>query len=216
MRKLRFCLIAVVLGGVPVFSADWLTDGGNPQRTAWQKTSIFVALQCEEHADSVETAAGQPAPADALAVPPLIIEQLKTAGGTKQVAIVSGIRTTSTDRRRRGHGDLEEAFRLSRRLPTTGRANDDPLCPEGALATPVVGPVNANGQRPFMRWRAMASCTHSTQPMGKLSPASSVSGRQFQGIRAESLAERDLYHHRAGLPREPESNLGDAPRRPGA
>ena len=30
-------LVVVLLGAAPVWSADWLTDGGNTKRTAWQQ-----------------------------------------------------------------------------------------------------------------------------------------------------------------------------------
>src|SRR5207247_8885152 len=36
VRKLSIVL-AMMIGATPAWSADWLTDGGNSQRTAWQK-----------------------------------------------------------------------------------------------------------------------------------------------------------------------------------
>src|SRR5438552_17294681 len=36
MRKLLF-LVGLMFASLVVVGADWLTDGGNPQRTAWQK-----------------------------------------------------------------------------------------------------------------------------------------------------------------------------------
>ncbi|MES1256941.1 MAG: PQQ-binding-like beta-propeller repeat protein [Acidobacteriota bacterium] len=152
MRSLSFCLILTGLSGVtssPSFGADWLTDGGNPQRTAWQKDEhtlspsnvknmqILWKLQLDNKPQQMHSL-----------FPPLVIDHLRTAAGEKQVAIVSGISdniyaidvATGTLIWKK-HFDYPE--------PANVRpGNDDPLCPEGALATPVVGPPNASGQRP--------------------------------------------------------------------
>src|SRR5688572_31530099 len=72
--------------------ADWLTDGGDPQRTAWQKN---------EHILNVSNVKGMTLlwkyKTDNVAremhalFPPLIVGRVITAAGPKQVAIVAGI-----------------------------------------------------------------------------------------------------------------------------
>src|SRR5690242_1814916 len=73
-------------------AADWLTDGGNPQRTAWQKdekilsptTAKDMKLLWKIHLDN------PPREMHNL-FPPLIIDRLNTSSGPKQVAIVAGV-----------------------------------------------------------------------------------------------------------------------------
>ena len=157
MRKLQqsFFFLAALACGLaalacaPLMAADWLMDGNDIFRTAWQKDEktlstanvknmqILWKLQLDNKPQQMHSL-----------FPPLIIDRLRAAGGEKQVAIVSGISDNiyAIDVAAgtviwKKHFDYPE--------PANVRpGNDDPLCPEGALATPVVGPLNANGQRP--------------------------------------------------------------------
>ena len=130
-------------------AADWLTDGGSPQRTAWQKDEhtlstanvknlqILWKLQLDNKSDQMHAL-----------FPPLILDQLRTPSGVKQVAIVAGVSNNVFGI------DVEAGTVLWKRhfdYPPPGNLrpnNDDPLCPEGLLATPTIGPPNAAGQRP--------------------------------------------------------------------
>src|SRR5205085_4528628 len=77
-------------GSAPL--ADWLTDGGDPQRTAWQKNERILSvsnvknltLRWKYKTDN------QPREMHAL-FPPLIVGRVNTAAGPKQVAIVAGV-----------------------------------------------------------------------------------------------------------------------------
>ena len=150
MRKLTFALMAVAAVATSLsYAADWLTDGGDVKRTAWQK---------DEHTISTANAKdlkilwklqldNKPQQMHSL-FPPLIIDKLRTSKGEKQIAIVLGISDNM-------YGiDVVEGKVVWQKhfdYPTPSNVrpnNDDPLCPEGALATPVVGAPNANGQRP--------------------------------------------------------------------
>ncbi len=150
MRKLTIALVAVAfVGGVASRAADWLMDGGDTKRTAWQK---------DEHTISTANAKdlkvlwklqldNQPQQMHSL-FPPLIINNLKTSAGEKQIAIVLGISDNMY-----GidvvNGTVVWKKHFDYPTPTNVRPNnDDPLCPEGALATPYIGAPNANGQRP--------------------------------------------------------------------
>ena len=41
----RLLLVTLIFAGLAsMWGADWLTDGGNPQRTAWQKDEKILGL----------------------------------------------------------------------------------------------------------------------------------------------------------------------------
>jgi outer membrane protein assembly factor BamB len=149
MRKLNYSLLTAVLACGPARGADWLTDGGSPQRTAWQKDEhilntsnvknlrILWKLKLDNQSNQMHSL-----------FPPLIIDQLRTPGGVKQVAIVAGVSDNiyAIDAEAgtvlwKRHFDYPPATNLR-------PGNDDPLCPEGLLATPTIGAANAAGQRP--------------------------------------------------------------------
>jgi len=149
MRKPHYSMLMAVVACGLAPAADWLTDGGSPQRTAWQKDEhilspanvknlqILWKLQLDNKPNQMHSL-----------FPPLIVDQLRTPGGVRQVAIVAGVSDNV-------YGiDVEAGTVLWHRHfdyppPANIRpGNDDPLCPEGLLATPTIGPVNAAGQRP--------------------------------------------------------------------
>src|SRR6266566_2972379 len=92
MRRLHFSLIATLFVCAPLHSADWLTDGGNPQRTAWQKDEHILSPSNVKNMQILWKLQldNQPQQMHSL-FPPLIIDQLRTSAGMKQVLIVSGI-----------------------------------------------------------------------------------------------------------------------------
>src|SRR5689334_4262173 len=83
---------AVVAGCFTLWGADWLTDGGNPQRTGWQKDEKILGkanvkdmkLRWKLQLDN------QPRQLHSL-FPPLIVGRINTANGPKQIAIEAGI-----------------------------------------------------------------------------------------------------------------------------
>src|SRR6185369_1199652 len=91
MRRL-LALFFVTLGCVIAWGADWLTDGGNPQRTAWQKDEKIFST------DSVKNTKllwkikleNQPRQMHSL-FPPLIVNSVSTSGGPKQILIEAGV-----------------------------------------------------------------------------------------------------------------------------
>ena len=120
--------------------ADWLTDGGDPQRTAWQRNETIL------NKDNVKDMKllwkvkldNQPRQMHSL-FPPLIAGNVATADGTKEIAIVAGVSDNifaiDVDN---GHAALEAAFR--QHVPgaaATGRGGGT-LCPGGLTATPVL------------------------------------------------------------------------------
>ena len=53
MRKVLI-LFGMMFGSLLVVGADWLTDGGNSQRTAWQKDEKILTTENVKHETSVE------------------------------------------------------------------------------------------------------------------------------------------------------------------
>jgi outer membrane protein assembly factor BamB len=146
MRK-RDLVVAVLAGCVVLPAADWLTDGGNPQRNGWQKDEKIL---------SKTTVAGlkplwdlkldnQVRELHAL-FPPLIIGALNVAGTNREVAIVSGISDNlfAIDVAK---GELiwKKHFDSTWTPPTGGRGGG-PLCPGGQTATPIVAPTATPGK----------------------------------------------------------------------
>jgi hypothetical protein len=140
---------------------DWTTDGGDNQRTGWNRNEKTLTkenvkdlkLLWKLHTDN-------PVRALHSLMPVLVIGQLNTPAGTRQVGYVSGISDNLYA------FDVESGKVLWQKhwdypLPSVagsggGRAAEpqDPahlgfLRPGGSSDTPVIGPVNAQGRRPI-------------------------------------------------------------------
>jgi len=144
MRKLC-CLIAVTFGCL--FGADWITDGGNQQRTAWQQDEKILTKDNVKNLKILWKLNLQNKPIEMHSLfPPVIVGQLKTSSGPKQVLIEAGIDDNLYAI------DVEAGQILWKKHfqypppARTGRPGD-PLCPTGQTATPVIGPANASGAR---------------------------------------------------------------------
>src|SRR5437870_3520586 len=90
MRRLP-AMIAITLGCAPGWGADWLTDGGNPQRTAWQKDEKILAIDTARNIKLLWKLKldNQPRQMHSL-FPPLIVSSVNTSSGPKQIAIEAG------------------------------------------------------------------------------------------------------------------------------
>lgn len=146
MRKLTI-LIAMTLGCVGGRSADWLTDGGNSQRTNWQKDEKTVTTANVKDIKLLWKLKldNQPKVMHSL-FPPLIIGSVNTPSGPKQLAIEAG----SSDNIyaidvEKGEILWKKHFENTWTPPTGGRGGGI-LCPGGLTATPVVGPTNTPGK----------------------------------------------------------------------
>jgi outer membrane protein assembly factor BamB len=125
--------------------ADWLADGGDPQRTAWQKNEHILnvsnvkglALLWKYKTDNV------PREMHAL-FPPLIVGRVNTPAGPKQVAVVAGVSDNIYAI------DVETGTLLWKRhfdttfFPGPG-VSYGTLCPGGITATPVIAPAQTPG-----------------------------------------------------------------------
>jgi outer membrane protein assembly factor BamB len=147
MRKL---LIAAVftLGCRSAYGADWLTDGGNSQRTAWQKDErTFTTANVKDMKLLWKLKLdNQPKVMHSL-FPPLIIGRLNMPGGPKQVAIEAG----SSDNIyaidvEKGEVLWTKHFQSSWTPPANGGRGAGILCPGGQTATPVIAPTGTPGK----------------------------------------------------------------------
>src|SRR5713226_6655075 len=90
MQKLPIAI--VLLGGAAAWSADWLTDGGNPQRTAWQKDEKILTTANVKDMKLLWKIKldNQPRQMHSL-LPTLIIGRVNTRSGPQQIAIATGV-----------------------------------------------------------------------------------------------------------------------------
>src|SRR5260370_34665689 len=72
--------------------ADWLTDGGDPQRTAWQRNETILTKNTVKDMKLLWRIKldNQPRQMHSL-FPPLIAGNVATADGPKEIAIVAGV-----------------------------------------------------------------------------------------------------------------------------
>jgi outer membrane protein assembly factor BamB len=146
MRK-RYILPAFAAACALVWAADWPTDGGNPQRNAWQKDEKILnkdnvkglKILWKLHFDN------KPQEMHSL-FPPLIIEKVPVPGGSMQMAIEAGI---SDNLYAIDVAAGKVVWNKHFEYPTPARRGreGDPLCPPGQTATPVIGPPNSDGSR---------------------------------------------------------------------
>ena len=97
MKRQLLIAAAVVafLGAMPTGQtplADWLTDGGDPQRTAWQKNEHILNVSNVKGMKLLWKYKTDNEAREMHALfPPLIVGRVLTAVGPRQVAIVAGI-----------------------------------------------------------------------------------------------------------------------------
>ena len=184
--------------------ANWLTDGGDNQRTAWQKNETRIST------DSVKNMKllwklqldNQPRQMHNL-FPPLIVTDVTTAQGPKEIAVVAGVSDNI-------YGvDVATGTRLwSRKFDSTfveqpGGRGGGVLCPGGLTATPVIAPDRHGG--PLHRLRGVVGRTAAHARRGdrnRCRAAGAISSAERQALRAEPLEGRPLYDDGAGLRRQ--------------
>lgn len=127
--------------------ADWPTDGGNPQRTGWQQDETTISKENVKNLMALWKLKLDNAPREMHSLfPPLIAGQVKTSSGTKQIAVEAG----SSDNL---FGiDVEAGTVLWRKhfdykSDKPQADGGGPLCPGGLVATPVLGPNDADRPR---------------------------------------------------------------------
>ena len=91
MRK-RDLVVVILAGGAMLPAADWLTDGGNQYRNGWQKDEKILSKDNVKGMKALWNLKLDNEPRELHSLfPPLIVGQINTSRGPKQVAVVSGI-----------------------------------------------------------------------------------------------------------------------------
>jgi len=146
-RKPLLALILTTACSV-MHGADWLTDGGNPQRTAWQKDEKILSPATAKDMKLLWKIKLDNPPREMHNLfPPLIVEKVNTSAGVKQVAIVAGVSDNifALDVET---GELiwHKHFENTWTPPPGPHRPGGPLCPGGLTATPVIEPTDTPGK----------------------------------------------------------------------
>jgi outer membrane protein assembly factor BamB len=156
MRKLTILIVmalACVLNwGTPpqaqsANTTDWLTDGGDIERTGWQRNETILSTTSVKNMKLLWKTRldNEPRQMHNL-LPALIASNVKTAGGEKQIVLVTGV----TDNlyaldAETGEQIWKLRFESNWTPPAMGGRGGGVLCPGGITATPVIGPGKAAG-----------------------------------------------------------------------
>ena len=145
--RMILTVILIFAGCGAAWGADWLADGGNSKRTAWQQDETILKksnisemkLLWQMKLDN------EPRQMHSL-FPPLIVGSVTTDSGPKEIAIVAGVSDNifAIDVKK---GELLWSKRFeSTWKPTPGGRQHYMLCPGGITATPVIGPADTPGK----------------------------------------------------------------------
>ncbi|MSV31717.1 MAG: pyrrolo-quinoline quinone [Bryobacterales bacterium] len=146
MKSLTFAS-ALFLAGLASPGADWLTDGGDPQRNNWQKDEKLLSVATAKDIKLLwkiqfdnETRAMHNL------LPPLVIGSVNTPSGPKQLVIQGGVSDNIyaidvATGKLFWHVKFETTFKE----PAGGRG-PQVLCPGGMTANMTIGPAGAPGK----------------------------------------------------------------------
>ena len=127
--------------------ADWLTDGADVQRTGWQRNETTLTPDNVKNLKIVWKVQLDNLPREMHALlPVLIVGEIATASGPKEIAIVAG----SSDNIYAidvAAGQILWTKHFEYPPARTSRRAGDTLCPGGQTATPVIGPPDGSGRR---------------------------------------------------------------------
>jgi len=119
--------------------ADWLTDGGDPQRTAWQRNETILTKDNVKDMKLLWTIKLDNEPRQMHNLfPPVIAGSVTTASGEKEIAVVAGV-SDNVYGIDVASGTLiwKRQFEHTFKQPPGGRGGGV-LCPGGLTATPVL------------------------------------------------------------------------------
>ena len=145
MRRLVIVVAALLAGSVVALSADWLTDGGNPQRTAWQKDEKILSVANVKNMKLLWKIKTDNKPREMHSLlPTLVVSSVTTSSGPKEIAVVTGVSDNiyAIDVEK-GALLWKKHFEYTTGPVPTGAGT---LCPGGITATPVIGPTSTPGK----------------------------------------------------------------------
>ncbi len=128
--------------------ADWLTDGGDVERTGWQKNEHLLSVGSVKNMKLLWKTKldNEPRQMHNL-LPVLIASNVKTAAGLKQIVLATGVSDNlyALDAES-GEQIWKLHFDSNWTPPANGGRGAGILCPGGITATPVIGPGKAAGE----------------------------------------------------------------------
>jgi outer membrane protein assembly factor BamB len=145
---MRPFISTMALGVLIAPAADWLTDGGNVERTAWQKDeSIFTTANVKDTRLLWKIKLdNEPRQMHSL-LPVLIAGKVSTPRGDKEIVLATGVSDNlfAIDA---SNGELlwKKKFENTWTPPATGGRGGGVLCPGGITATPVIAPASTPGK----------------------------------------------------------------------
>src|SRR5262249_3753078 len=145
--KIFAMIVSVIAACAVIIGADWPTDGGNPQRTNWQRDETILNKNNVANLKILWKLRLDSAPRQMHSLfPPLIIDQVRTRNGVRQIALEAGVSDNLYAI------DVEEGEIIWKKHfeyppPTRAGRPTDPLCPGGQTATPIIAPPDASGRR---------------------------------------------------------------------
>src|SRR2546430_6678068 len=145
MRRLVTVVVALFVGSLVALGSDWLTDGGNPQRTAWQKDEKALTTDNVKNMKLLWKLKTDNQPREMHSMlPALIVSRVTTNSGPKEIAVVTGVSDNIYAI------DVEKGALLWKKHfdYTAGPVprNAGTLCPGGLKATPVIRSTRSPGK----------------------------------------------------------------------
>src|SRR5262245_22543174 len=127
--------------------ANWLTDGGDTQRTSWQRNETLITPASVKNMKLAWTLQTDNAPRQMHNLfPPLIVSDVEVNGAPRELAILAGVSDNI-------YGiDVEKGTQIWKRhfdstfVEPVGGRGYGPLCPGGLTATPVIAPTDTPGK----------------------------------------------------------------------
>ena len=139
-------IFAILLAGLAASGADWLTDGGDPQRNNWQKDEKLLSISSvKDIALLWKIKLENETRAMHNLLPPLVIGSVDTPSGKKQLAIQAGVSDhvyaiDVATGKVFWHTKFENTFQ-----PAAG-SRPSVLCPGGMTANVTIGPAGVAGK----------------------------------------------------------------------
>src|SRR4030095_3803408 len=142
MRMSKLFLTALLLSGASLGASDYLTGGGDPGRTGWMKDEkVFTAANVKGMKLLWKVKLESTPRAMHNLFAPLIAERVTTPQGTREMAVVAGVRddlfgidvATGEQRGRR---------KFDNTLANPIGVATDTLCPAGQTAVPTMAQVS--------------------------------------------------------------------------
>lgn len=138
---------AILLAGLAASGADWLTDGGDPQRNNWQKDEKLLSISSvKDIALLWKIKLENETRAMHNLLPPLVIGSVDTPSGKKQLAIQAGVsdHVYAIDVET-GKVFWHTKFQSTFKEEGGGRG-PSVLCPGGMTANVTIGPAGVAGK----------------------------------------------------------------------